>query len=1135
MNLFKKTTASVALVALVSGVFSTGVAANDLAEINAATSLASKGFINEVETVADFRLGATITRAEMAKVTAMIADVEPKTSCDNTFADITATTPNNWVCGYVEALLEEGLISGNENYNPNSNVSKAEAVKFALSAAGEEVSFSNDTWQADFVAHAVSKGYVANFTDYNTAATRGFVFVAADSSHEANNEDDILTDIIDQINGEDDKEDNTETPDETPVMSGDDELVVTLSANTPKGGNLAQSADGVDVLNFDVEAGKEDVQVSSITLLRSGFGVDSADKAVIYVDGERTSKVRTFNSDDEAVLSFSPALSVKAGETKTLTVKVATDATETGEFKISVDSVEASTDVEMNSIVSELFEVKGNVTAAKLTFKSGSVNSQVTAGEEQADIYEFDLENTNSNNEDISISSITIREEGDADQEEALENVTLVFDNEEIDVVPYVTDKYITFNFDPIVIEEGKKETLKVRADIVAEAGKKLQFVLDNELDITATSSKYASVNVVNETAGAQEVTIQAGELTIYSVDVSNDTFKQDDKDVVFGELKIVNTSGKNLELDTFEVTATTTVSGAIQVLSDVEFVINGTSQLLETSVTDVNDKVVEYKETDLAVTIPQGTTILTIRANTEDDLANNETVKLSLDADNLVINELDDDIRVTDITPNTLSWDSVEYKDSTAVVSAQPLADVKVVKGATDLVALQFEVEAGESSDITLDKLQVLAYSGTTATAATKDQVSVLNLYKDSVSESNRLDAVSASKLASGVATFDGFEVVIPSDESKTFIVTINVVDSDAVENVVLGVELVNNSLVLEDADRETPTITYSSRNSGKDITVVGSGKVALTADSNNEDNKDAKTILAGEKAVVYSADALATNEKVKVEDVLVTFDSKIKNVVKSASLKYGDTVVATATNSDITDYTSTGTIRFKNISNFVVDTVNKELKVEIETETIGYEKIGEILTSATVTKVELSDASGKDSGEDLESGDITNITASSASNTFSVVPATLVVSQVAAFDGTKTKFKVTANDGNNTATGSNNPVNVDLQELAFVVGGSYTGDFKIYVDNKSGNSATGSISGGKVTFNASAIDALYGSGVVTSSETFVLEVTGTTENKNISLTIPTDGVTYKATNVSSTDITTNMANEESLGSYTY
>eukprot|EP00493_Phyllostaurus_siculus_P022205 UN22537 len=204
----------------------------DLAEINAATSLASKGFINEVETVADFRLDATITRAEAAKVAAMIAGVTPNDSCEGKFSDVSATTPNDWVCGYVEALLEEGLLSANNEYNPERNLSKTESLKMMLEAAGDDVEYGSD-WQADFVAHAVAEGYISNFTDYNTAATRGFVFVASDASHEANNEDDLLGEILDELEGSDNGEDNGEDNTDEPVVIGDEELVVTLSPETP--------------------------------------------------------------------------------------------------------------------------------------------------------------------------------------------------------------------------------------------------------------------------------------------------------------------------------------------------------------------------------------------------------------------------------------------------------------------------------------------------------------------------------------------------------------------------------------------------------------------------------------------------------------------------------------------------------------------------------------------------------------------------------------------------------------------------------------------------------------------------------------------------------------------------------------
>jgi hypothetical protein len=244
------------------------------------------------------------------------------------------------------------------------------------------------------------------------------------------------------------------------------------------------------------------------------------------------------------------------------------------------------------------------------------------------------------------------------------------------------------------------------------------------------------------------------------------------------------------------------------------------------------------------------------------------------------------------------------------------------------------------------------------------------------------------------------------------------------------------------------------------------------------------------------------------------------------------GSTEVASATNSDVVSTTLT----FKDISNFEVTTKSQELKLVLDTETIGYEKIGVIVSEVKVNSIELSDAKGADSNEKLATGDITNVTTASASNEFAVVPASVVLSSVQSFDGTKSKFKLVTDDGANTASGSNSPVEIDLQTLNFVVGGNYTGAFKIYVDNKSSAFATGAVTNGKVSFDAAAIDTLYGSGVITSTETFVIEITGDTTNKNVTITLPTNAATYKATNVSTTEtITVNMSKEVPLGSKTY
>jgi hypothetical protein len=48
--------------------------------------------------------------------------------CDNSFTDVSATTPNDWACYTVEALLDAGLIAANPQFNPEREITKAEAI-----------------------------------------------------------------------------------------------------------------------------------------------------------------------------------------------------------------------------------------------------------------------------------------------------------------------------------------------------------------------------------------------------------------------------------------------------------------------------------------------------------------------------------------------------------------------------------------------------------------------------------------------------------------------------------------------------------------------------------------------------------------------------------------------------------------------------------------------------------------------------------------------------------------------------------------------------------------------------------------------------------------------------------------------
>jgi hypothetical protein len=220
-------------------------------------------------------------------------------------------------------------------------------------AYGNEYSYDDSkstSWQEQVVSFAVEKGIVSSFTNYDTPATRGWVFEigsTALSSQEDDSEDDLLGDLLgDLTDDEDDTEDETDT---TPVVSGDDKLTITLSPETPKDGSVVVKVSRTPMLAFDVTAGSSDVTLTKANFLFTGLGDKTkVDDVTIYNSkNESVSKTRNF-SDTDLELSFDKDTVIKAGETQTLTVavKLDTDGDENTTYQIQLVDLEASSAVE---------------------------------------------------------------------------------------------------------------------------------------------------------------------------------------------------------------------------------------------------------------------------------------------------------------------------------------------------------------------------------------------------------------------------------------------------------------------------------------------------------------------------------------------------------------------------------------------------------------------------------------------------------------------------------------------------------------------------------------------------------------------------------------------------------------------
>jgi len=326
----------------------------------------------------------------------------------------------------------------------------------------------------------------------------------------------------------------------------------------------------------------------------------------------------------------------------------------------------------------------------------GSV-SDVKVGQTDAQVLKFSVKNNSSTKEDVELSSITFKENGTIDEEDELSNFVLWFDGEKVATTKNANDKYVTFNLaEAVLIEDGKTEKFIVTANVDGGADKIIQLYIDKELDVMATASKYGYVSITNNvtTANSTAVDVEAGELSLVTVEPTATEIRKDKDNLVIGELKFVTAAGKSLELDDFklvlkvDVAPTTNTQNLSAIFENVELynisaggvydldcVANDTG-----TSSDVNDTLT-CSDTDLGVFLREGTTSFQIRLDTTNTSISPAGLKFHTQIDvanDVIVRETADDTRVTDVTPSALSYKSITIEDSSATVTALQLPTAK-------------------------------------------------------------------------------------------------------------------------------------------------------------------------------------------------------------------------------------------------------------------------------------------------------------------------------------------------------------------------------------------------------------------------------------------------------------------------
>lgn len=183
-----------AIIALFSISFSAFADYDSDEMLDAANNLAQREIISDKSSnPSDYNLQDNVLRQEIGLIAMRVAKLEKKSSCGNMFKDLSASNPNDWACVHIEALVDNNLISKNEMFRPEDNITKAESLKMLIKAIGYDFEYdqnSSVSWQKQYVDFAVSKGIIDEFSDYNVLASRGWVFKVAAHTIEVKEKED---------------------------------------------------------------------------------------------------------------------------------------------------------------------------------------------------------------------------------------------------------------------------------------------------------------------------------------------------------------------------------------------------------------------------------------------------------------------------------------------------------------------------------------------------------------------------------------------------------------------------------------------------------------------------------------------------------------------------------------------------------------------------------------------------------------------------------------------------------------------------------------------------------------------------------------------------------------------------------
>jgi len=699
-------------------------------------------------------------------------------------------------------------------------------------------------------------------------------------------------------------ETSTNCPADCPVPPAAAGLTVSLASDTPTSTSVAD-ATNANFTKFTLTAGSEgSVSITKIYVTRAGLSANADVENIKVVEadtGTYRGSVGSLNVDNRSMITFTPALIIPAGTTKTYFLRAGIAEATTSGKTISLGIV-AATDIVSNATAVTGVPIVGNVmTAIELTVGDLSVEEDGTTIDTTPDVGDVDVtlnqfKLSAGSPEAITVESITAIKVGTASLTDTT-NIELYDVTHNVSlgtVASWDSEEKATWSNLGLIIDKGESLRLKIMADVVGGVASTALTVNADIVDgtdtlIDAKGNVYGFYLTVAEGdysgQGAYPQTINAGALNLSKSSSTPATGNiSTGSDIVLG---VFDFDAKGEEMRITGITIEAVISG--MVYTDITLVKiydedgNIVAGPKDMATTDATHCYASFTDTFI---VPVGVHEYTVKAKIADAVETGETIVIDINTPGttsvLVVKGMTSGDTITatpsgDLAANTLT---VAAGDMVVTTLTTPAAR-DVTKGVNDFIWATASLSAGNSGeDVLITTISVLdTLSADDSTDPDADDIDNMEIWADLTSANSLRGDIYETKVSNtenpsgntaGVATTTSFTlsqtITVPVG-SFVKVALVADLNASAVGTVGTSTHTFSFSAVTATGASSGEDISESASGTGQAMQIETSGALTLTKDENS---LVSDIVISGETVTLGVFRLAATNvESLDVDDI--------------------------------------------------------------------------------------------------------------------------------------------------------------------------------------------------------------------------------------------------------------------------